>query len=59
MGWVEAVREQEGRELFPEQEEAAGGRWVEGYVTGPASREGRELEPDRCPRGHAATPIPA
>lgn len=35
------------------------GRWVEGYVTGPTSREGRELEPDRCPRGHATIPIPA
>lgn len=35
-----------------------GGNWVEGYVTGPTSREGRELEPDCCPRGHSATPIP-
>ena len=35
------------------------GSWVEVYVTGPTSREGRELEPDCCPRGHAATPIPA
>lgn len=35
------------------------GSWVEVYVIGPTSREGRELEPACCPGGQAATPIPA